>query len=53
MLDFGVGKWQDLIRSLLQSLSAFAFSRPRKGAQTVERLVVQGTIVEQQVVLPC
>jgi tetratricopeptide (TPR) repeat protein len=51
VLDFGVGKGQDPIRSLLQSLlglSPSSSAEERRAA--VERLVVQGTIVEQQVV---
>jgi class 3 adenylate cyclase/tetratricopeptide (TPR) repeat protein len=51
VLDFGVGKGQDPIRSLLQSLLGLSpSSSPEESRAAVERLVVQGTIVEQQVV---
>jgi len=49
VLDFGVGKGQDPIRSLLQSLLGLSpSSSPEERRAAVERLVVQGTIAEQQ-----
>ena len=51
MLDFGVGKGQDPIRSMLQSLLGLSPSpSPEEWRAAVERLVVQGTITEQQLV---
>lgn len=51
VLDFGVGKGQDPIRSMLQSLLGLSPSpSPEEWRAAVERLVVQGTITEQQLV---
>jgi class 3 adenylate cyclase/tetratricopeptide (TPR) repeat protein len=49
VLDFGVGKGQDPIRSLLQSLLGLSpSSSPEESRTAVEQLVVQGAISEQQ-----
>jgi class 3 adenylate cyclase/tetratricopeptide (TPR) repeat protein len=51
MLDFGVGKGQDPIRSLLQSLLHLSpASSPEERRRAAEHLVTSGTISQQQLV---
>jgi class 3 adenylate cyclase/tetratricopeptide (TPR) repeat protein len=51
VLDFGVGKGQDAIRSLLQSLLGLSpASQPETRREASERLVNQGVIAERQLV---